>query len=85
MKIVLLIAGITALLVFGGIIVGEIENSNYAEEHPFLTFFGGAPNQDVGFYTYKPPYTSHEIIMMAGAGAGILLILVGIFKPANKE
>ena len=84
MRIIFFIAGVVAILIFGGIIVCEIENSNFAEEHPFRTMFGDAPNPDVGFYTYKPPYTGHEIIMMTGAGAGVLLILAGIFKPANK-
>ena len=85
MRIIFIIAGIVAIVVFGGIIAKEIENSKYAEEHPFKTMFGGAPNPDDGFYTYQPPYTGHEIVMMTGAGAGVLLILAGLFKPAKKE
>lgn len=84
MRIIFFIAGFVLTIIFGGIILNEIENYKFAEEHPFRTMFGDAPNPDVGFYSYTPPYTGHEIIMMLGAGAGGLLILAGIFKPANK-
>ena len=84
MRIVFFISGIITMLIFGGIIVCEIENANFADEHPFITLFGGAPTPDVGFYTYKPPFTGHELIMMTGTGAGVLLLLAGIFKPSKK-
>lgn len=83
MKIIFFIAGTVLILIFGAIIFEEIENYKYAEEHPFKTMLGAAPNPDAGFYSYTPPYTQHEIIMMIGAGAGGLLILVGIFKPTE--
>lgn len=84
MRIVFFIAGLITMLVFGGIIVCEVENAKHAEDHPFLTMFDGVPNPNVGIYTYKAPYSAHEVVMMIGAGAGALLFLAGFIKRTNK-
>ena len=78
MKTAFIIFGIMITLIFGGIIANEKDNSNYAEEHPVATLFTGTPNQDVGAYTYTPPFTIHEAFMMFGVGVGIALIIVGV-------
>ena len=70
-------------LAFGGIIASEIESSKFVEEHPFLTLLAGTPNEQLP-YTYTPPYTVHEVFMLLGLGAGIILLIVGI-KMALPE
>jgi len=83
MKTVFIIAGIIMTLVFGGIIASEIESSKFVKEHPFQTLLVGTPNGQ-NPYTYTPPYTVHEVFMLLGLGAGIILLIVGI-KMALPE
>ena len=85
MKTAFIISGIVITLLFGGIIAAEKDNSNFAEEHPFMTLLSGTPNKDVGVYTYTPPFTLHEVVMMMGVGAGIVLLAVGIKMALPKK
>ena len=78
MKTAFIISGIIIALFFCSIIANEKDNSNFAEEHPFVVMFGGTPNPDAGAYTYTPPFTIHEVFMMFGVGVGIALIVVGV-------
>ena len=85
MKTAFIIAGIIITLIFGGIIANEKDNSNYAEEHPVATLFTGTPNQDVGAYTYTPPFTLHEVVMLMGVVSGIVLLARGIKRSRPKK
>ena len=84
MKTAFIISGIVLALSFGVIIAREKENSNYLREHPFKTLYFGTPNPEESPYTYTSPFTFHEIVMMSGVVAGIVLIVVGIKTPSKK-
>lgn len=84
MKTTFIIAGIIITIFFGSIIASEKDNSDFLNEHPVLTLLVGTPNEDVGVYTYTPPFTFHEVFMLLGLGTGIILLFVGI-KMALPE
>ena len=55
-------------------------NQEYIREHPWTTFFSGGSNLKHA-YTFMPPYTVVELIVLTVGATGAVLVLRGTDRP----
>lgn len=88
MKTFLIVIGILLTAVAGIIIFQDVYNFVQAKEHAVKTALSLGSNLlgDGEKADYLPPYTAHELLVMALALGGIFALIAGIAKsPENAK
>lgn len=60
------------------------QNFRMIQEHPFLTLFSHGQNLKPG-YTFRPPYTGFEILIMAAGLTGLGLVALWLYRRKRED
>jgi len=71
-----ILALLAATVVFYNIVVVKHFNEQQENEHPFAMFFSGGSNLKQ-VYTFEPPFTGFETLIIAMGVVGVVSILIG--------
>lgn len=78
--ILVILAGI---VIFYNVSVVPRYNEYQVQEHPFKTIFSGGSNLKKG-YTFRPPFTGFEVVVVASALAGLVMIIISTAHDQAK-
>ena len=60
-------------------------NNNQANEHPFVTLFSGGANLSKAAYTFLPPWTGFEVIVLITGVVGFILFRIKAGSSDDKK
>ncbi len=75
---------ISALVIIYNVFIIPYQNRRSFEEHPFVTVFSSGANLK-RYYTFLPPFTIFEFVIIALGVIGVALIVAGIMDKEDPK